>query len=137
MVSTAAVVVDTATKLGEHQQNDVVTGIVFAQIVEKATDRCGNIAPQTVVHPNLVGVTVEAAVVAVEYPRAEVSLVHLGNALELTGNRGIRILDGAVVSLGGGLEDIGGFEAVQTGLAQVIHYEAAADGGRVEAGEPG
>ena len=36
---------------------------------------------------------------------------------------------------GSHLEDVGGLEAVQAGLAQVVHHEAAADGGGIEARE--
>ncbi len=66
MVRTRTVVVHPATELGEHDHDDVVPGVILLEVVEEALYRAGHVLPQLVMHPNLVGVAVEAAVVAVK-----------------------------------------------------------------------
>ena len=129
VVGAGAVVMDAASELGEHQQDDVVAHIVGLEVVHEGGDAFGDVLPQLVVHPGLVGVAVEAAVVAVEDARAKVGHVDLGYPLELVGQRGVGVLDVGGVLLRGHLEDVGGGQGVEAGLAQVVHDETAADGG--------
>ena len=78
---------------------------------------------------------VEATVVNVEDSCAKVGHVHLGDTLQLFGDGGVRVLNGGGVHTRGFVQDVSAFQGIQAGLAQVVHYCAAADGRRVHPGE--
>ena len=75
----------------------------------------------------LAGVRVEAAVVAVEHARSEIGEVHLGDALQLPGDRGVRILHVGLVLARRHLQDVGTLQRVEAGGAEVLHHAAALD----------
>ena len=136
VVGTGAIVVDPAAELGEHQHDDVVSGVILAQVVEEALLGLGDVGPQLVVHADLVGVAIEAAVVAVEDAGAQVGLVHLRDALQLGSDRGVRVFNAGRVHARGHVEDVGCLHGVQAGLAQVVHNGAGSDGRGIQAGKP-
>ena len=65
VVGAGAVVVDPSAELGEHEHYHVIGGVMLFQIVEEALNGFRSVFPQFVVHSNLVGVAIEAAVVAI------------------------------------------------------------------------
>ena len=75
---------------------------------------------------------VKTAVIAVENPRPQTGLMHLGNPLQLAGNGRIRILHIRGVALRRHLENVRGFHRIQPGLPQIIHHRAAANGRRIQ-----
>ena len=78
-------------------------------------------------HAELVGVAVEAAVVAVEDPSAQVRQVYLGDALQLLSDGAVGVLHGGGIRLRGRAEDIRALQSVQPRLSQEIHDRASAD----------
>ena len=68
VVSSGSVVVDPSSKLREKQHDYIVGGIVLPQIGEEVGYGLRNIGPKRGVHPHLVGVGIEAAVVTVKEP---------------------------------------------------------------------
>src|SRR5260370_16816412 len=87
-----AIVAEETAELREHQEDDVVGVLVLAQILHEGIDTLGHGGPQIAVSGVLPGMRVKGAVVAVEDPGAEVSEMHLGDALELPPDRGVAIL---------------------------------------------
>ena len=73
------------------------------EIGEEIVYRLGDVTPQRGVHARLVGVAVEAAVVAVEDPGAQPSQVHLSDSPQLLGDGRFGIFDVGGVELRGGL----------------------------------
>ena len=135
VVGAGTVVMGPPAELGEHQDRDVVADVVLAEVVQEGVQALGNVLPQLVGHAGLVGVAVEAAVIDVEDAGAEVGHVHLGDALQLLGDGGVGVLNVGGVHHGGLVQDVGAFQGVQAGLAQIVHHGAATDGRRVHPGE--
>src|SRR5262245_5845719 len=70
VVSACAVVVYAAAKLGKQHHDQIVTGVMFPQVIEKVLDGRGDVDPQLVMHRDLVEVSVETAMRRVEQLRA-------------------------------------------------------------------
>ena len=135
MVGAGTIVMGPPSELGEHQDRNVVAGIVLAEVIQEGVQALGNVLPQLVGHASLVGVAVEAAVVDVEDAGAEVGHVHLSDTFQLFGDGGVGVLNVRGVHPRGFVQDVGAFQGVEAGLAHVVHDGAAADGRRVHSGE--
>ncbi len=127
VIGPRAIIPNAAPELREHQQDDVVGVLVLAQVLHEGVDTLGHGGPQIAVSGILPGMRVKGAVVAVEDPGAQIGEMHLGDALQLPRDRGIRILHRRGVLLRGDLEDVFALQRIQAGLAHVVHHEAAAD----------
>ena len=75
----------------------------------------------------LAGMGIEAAVITVEDPAAEIGKMYLRDPLELAGDRGLGILHGGGVLLRRHLQDVGALQRVQTGGAEVFHHPGPND----------
>ena len=133
VVGTGAVVADSAAKLGEHQQDYVVTGVVVPQVGDKGLHVVRHITPQAGVEHRLVGVGVKAVVRrrGVENPAAELGQVGLGNVLHILADRGGGVLHVGGVLVRGGSQDVGALEGVGAGAVDVVQDGAAANGRRI------
>ncbi len=72
VVGAGTIIPHPAPELREHDHYHVIVGIVFLQVGEEIADPGANIVPQAGVHPRLIGVGIEAAVVAVEDAGAQI-----------------------------------------------------------------
>ena len=96
-----------------------------AQVGHEGVEALGDRRPQTAVQRGLPGMRVEAAVIAVEDPRAEIGEMHLGDALELAARSGVRDTARRLVVDRRHLQDVGALQRVQAGGAEVVHHAAA------------
>ncbi len=71
----------------------------------------------------------------VENPGAQIGVVNLRNTAQPLTQLGVGIGHRGVVALGRHFQDVGPFQGVQTGLAQVIHHFALAYDGRIGFGK--
>ena len=90
VIRAGSVVAHAAAELREHQHDDVVGRVVLPQVCHERVESFGHRGPQLGVQGVLSRVGVEAAVVAVEHPRAETGEMDLGDALQFAGDRGVR-----------------------------------------------
>ena len=84
----------------------------------------------------LVGMSVESRLVAVEDASTQTGQMHLCDTFELLRYAGFGVLHAGCVILVGHLQDIGSCHGLQTRLAQVVHDHVVANGRRIHAGEP-
>ena len=131
VIRARAIVMDAAAELGEQQHHNVVGFPVFAKVGHECLDPLRYSLPKIAVSGVLAGMRVERTVVTVEQPAVDLGDVRLRDALELAGNRRVRILDGGRVFLRRDLDNVLALKRVDRGLAEVIHYRAAAYRGAV------
>ena len=136
MVRPGAVVLHPAAELGEHNHDQIIAGVMLFQVVEEVADGVGHIGPQLLMHGRLVEVGVERTVGGVEDLGTQVRQVYPRHVSQVLGDGSFRVFDGGRVFFRSDLEDVGAFQGVTSGLAQVVHGRAGADGGSVHAGEP-
>ena len=106
MVRARAVVRDTAAKLGEHEQQHVVAGLMVPAGRHEGIDADRHIRPQFVMRCCLIGMRVKAVVRrgGVQNPGAKIGQMRLGNVFHILADRrvGVRHVDayfgGAVAS---------------------------------------
>src|SRR6266478_1406584 len=89
VVGPRAVVVDAAAELREQQDDDVVGVVVLTQVSHEGLETLAHGAPQLSVARVLTRVGVEAPVITVEDPAAQIGEVHLGDPAQLAGDRSI------------------------------------------------
>src|SRR6516165_1193746 len=135
VIGTGAVVAHATAELGEQQHDDVVGMVVLAQIGPERLDALANGTPQQAVPRVLPGMRIKGAVVAIEDAAADVGTVRLRDPLELTGDRGVRILHRRGVFQRRDFDDVLALQRIDRGLAQIVHDRAAADRRAVHLGE--
>src|SRR6516165_9495453 len=135
VIGTGAVVAHATAELGEQQHDDVVGMVVLAQIGPERLDALANGAPQKGVPRALPGMRIKGAVVAIEDAAADVGTVRLRDPLELTGDRGVRILHRRGVFQRRDFDDVLALQRIDRGLTQIVHDRAAADRRTIHLGE--
>src|SRR6516165_6452871 len=135
VIGTGAVVAHATAELGEQQHDDVVGMVVLAQIGPERLDALANGAPQKGVPRALPGMRIKGAVVAIEDAAADVGTVRLRDPLELTGDRGVRILHRRGVFQRRDFDDVLALQRIDRGLTQIVHDRAAADRRAIHLGE--
>ena len=141
MIGPGAVVADAAPELREHKQDHVVGVIVLAKVLHEGVDPLGHRFPQNGVAPGapscvLAGMSVESAVIAIEDAGAQIGKMHLGDTLELTGDRRVGILHRRRIPLRRYLQDVFALQRINTGVSHVVHDGAGADRRFVHRREP-
>ena len=137
VVGARAVVDHAAAELREHEQHNVIAGLVIPQILHEGFNGVGHIGPQPGVVRGLVGVGVEAVVRGggKQDAGAELGQMGLGDVLHVLpdGSGGVFHLRGVLVRRGG--QDVGALQRVGAGAADVIQGVAGANGWTVHAAE--
>ena len=116
-----AVIVDPPAELRKEEHEHVIRSDVLLQVHEEVVNGLAHVLPQHGVHARLVGMGVKDAVVAVENSGTQIGQVNLGDALELSGYRGVGVLYVGGVSLRRHLQDICPPHRLESCLSQVIH----------------
>ena len=90
--------------------------VVLAQVGHEGVEALGHRGPQIAVQRVLPGMRVEAAVVAVEDPAAEIGEMHLGDALELLRDRVFGYCTVGLVDARRHLQDVVALQPVEAGV---------------------
>ncbi len=135
MIGAGTVVAHAATELREDKHHDVVRIALLAQIIEERRHCRGHFRPQLLVSAELTRMRVIGAVIHVEDPSAQVGIVDLRDAAQPLTQLGVGIGHRGVVALGRHFQNVGTFQRVQTGLAQIVHHFALADHWRIGFGK--
>ena len=122
VVGAGAVVADAPAEFRPDEYDGVVGDAVFVEVGHEVADRAGDLVPEAALHLDFVAVGVEAAVLGVVDAGAEVGGHYLGGVFEGLGDGVGGVFHGGGVLFGGGAEDVGAFEGVAAGLAEVVHH---------------
>ena len=126
VVGAAAVVLDSATELGENEHHHVVSGVVLVEVVEEVADRAGEVLKQLRMRRVLVGVCVVAAVAGIEDTCAKSGGMHPCDVSQALGYRVVAVFDAGAVLRGGSLQPVGAAKDVHAGAGEVFHHWACA-----------
>ena len=137
VVSAGAVVRNTAAELREHEQRDVIAGLVVPQVVEEGFDGLRHIRPELRMRRGLVGMGVEPVVGGggVQDARAEVGQVRLGNVLHVLPNRGVGVRHFRRVLRRRRGQNVSPLQGVSTGATDIAQRVVAANRRAIHLGE--
>ena len=126
MVRAAAVVLNSASELGEHVHHHIVRGVVFVEVVEEVADCAGQVLQKLGMGWVFVGVRVIAAVAGVEDARAKPGGMHPGDVAQALRNGGITVLHIGGVLRGRRLQPVCAAKHIHARAREVLHHGARA-----------